>query len=420
MAYFSVGDRSTDYDMKVKKGQGYFREKDIEDGFWGKISTIKCCIEPSSSFRKYKLVAQFNPDENQRHKGALYSKGGFWAGAHDMVKNELGGKYFASSEGDDEQTGFQIDIQQWKWGKKPEITVKQADSDISTKKIWFTFVSRPYFGYPEHNEQKVVLRISLLGAPSASSSFELIHKVDVTQIHDDVFGEGDDEKLENFHDYGALNLRGKGNSVHPKQLYTCNALLKTIREYYSRQKKINIGYIGPDTTENLRSVMRVLTNHEELKKKKYELHVLYEEDWDIPVAEHPYEDTKWDLSMAKLKPKPAFVSEILSGQKSLPRIDILVATYVGPWAVFTSQESKDNYQALLKQIITEKTQFITVDPMAEANAVVSHYKSTEIYGSNINLSDFYIGMDLSPEKMTWQQSCNPSVKVMRWTKEVKS
>ena len=421
MARFTVGGETTDYDLAVKKG--YVLENDgEEDGFFGKLSTIKCEVEPSEGIKIYKLRVEFNPD-NKRNRGARFSRGGFWAGVHDQnVPGEIGSRYFTSCEMIDETTGFQIDIEQWKWGNQPEISFRRVDHHPLSKKIWFTFASRPFFGdfSGDGGVKDVVLRFTLEGWKENGGRTIHIGTVNVTQRHSDSEGKGDDEKLLNLHDYGAFNLQGKGNSVHPKQLYTCNALRRIIVDEFSKKKKIQIGYIGPDTTENLRSVIRILSNDADLKRKKYELHVLYEEEWDIPTAVHNFEGTDFELKKAPLKPNDVFVSQVLSGDRKLPKIDILVATYVGPWAVFTSRKSKENYEELLKQVMTDNTIFITVDPSRPKNCVISHARRTEIYGDKATLTDFYAELGFEDEKMTWKQTDDPVVNVRRWTRGVNS
>jgi hypothetical protein len=421
MARLFVGGESSDYDLHVKKG--YVIENDgEEDGFFGKLSTIKCVIEPSEGFKIYKLRVEFNPN-NKRNRGARFSRGGFWAGVHDQnVPGELGSRYFTSCEMKDETTGFQIDIEQWKWGNQPEISFRRDDRHAPSKKIYFTFASRPFFGdlEAEGEVEGVVLRFTLEACKESGGRTITIGEVNVTQRHSDARGKGDDEKLWNLHDYGAFNLHGKGNSVHPKQLYTCNALRRTIMKEFPNKKKIQIGYIGPDTTENLRSVIRILSEDADLKRKRYQLHVLYDKEWDIPTAVHNFEGTDFELTKAPLKPNDVFVSQVLSGEKKLPKIDILVATYVGPWAVFTSKESKENYQNLLQKIITNGTVFITVDPSNPKNCVISHAKRTEIYGTKVTLTDFYTELGFEDEKMTWKQADYPVVKVRKWTRGGKS
>ena len=133
--------------------------------FYGKLSTIKCVIEPSEGIKIYKLRVDFNPG-NKRNRGARFSRGGFWAGVHDQnVPGELGSRYFTSCEMKDETTGFQIDIEQWKWGNEPEISFRRDNLHPLSKEIWFTFASRPFFGdYSEEGEMKdVVLRFTLEG-----------------------------------------------------------------------------------------------------------------------------------------------------------------------------------------------------------------------------------------------------------------
>ena len=353
MARFTVGGETTDYELNVKKGHVVEHDGE-EDGFFGKLSTIKCCVEPTEGYQIYTLRVKFNPGKNNR--GARQSRGGFWAGVHDqLAKGEVGGKFFTSCEIDNETTGFQIDIEQWKWGKQPEITFRRDRNQAQCNRIWFTFASRPFFGdyLGENQTENVVLEFSLLGKKEIGGRTEVLKRINVTQQHSDIDGEGDDEKLENLHDYGAFNLEGMGNSVHPKQLYTCRALRRTILTDFSEKNEISIGYIGPDTTENLRSVIRILAEDDELKERDYNLHVLYEKDWDIPTAIDNFEGSNLELTNSPLELNDVYISDFLSGSEDLS-IDILLATYVGPWAVFTSKKSKNNYRKLLKKIVKEE------------------------------------------------------------------
>ena len=109
-------------------------------------------------------------------------------------------------------------------------------------------------------------------------------KVSVINVkfqHSQYSSEGDDHKIEFLRDYGAFNLTGEGNSVHPKQVYTCQHIADTIKKDFPENEEIKIGYIG-DTTENLRSVIRMLTSDASLAQKAYKLYVFYDEKWDIP------------------------------------------------------------------------------------------------------------------------------------------
>ena len=167
-------------------------------------------------------------------------------------------------------------------------------------------------------------------------------------------------------------------------------------------------------------LIRLLTEDDVLKSKTYELHVFFEKEWDIPTAIVNFQGTPYDLDLAPLKPNKIFVSDIISGDEKAPAIDILIATYVGPWAVFTSQQSKQNYEELLQKIVTKKTKFITIDPSDAKNTVVSHAKKTEIYGDAVTLTGFYQGLQFESEKLPWMQANSPMVNVRLWTRGVNS
>ena len=114
-----------------------------------------------------------------------------------------------------------------------------------------------------------------------------------------------------------------------------------------------------------------------------------------------------ELTNSPLELNDVYISDFLSGSEDLP-IDILLATYVGPWAVFTSKKSKNNYRKLLKKIVKDGTVFITVDPSDAKNSVISHARRTEEYGDRVTLTNFYQSLNLDDEKMTWKQDSNQS------------
>ena len=339
MNRFTVGGGVTDYEMFVRKGHVHYQDGEI-DGFYGKLTPIKCIIEPSEGMNFHRLRVEFNP-ERPKSRGRKFSRGGFWAGVHDLNEPVVGQNLFTSCEMVEERTGYQIDIKQWKWGPKPEIGFQRNRETQAVKNIYLTFLCRPFFDDASEESESVTARFTLTGMKEIGGHETEISVINVTCTHSDS-GTEQDETLKFLEEYGAFNLNGKGNSVHPKQLYTCNAVKHIITSEFQNTRKINIGYIGPDTTENLRSVIRLLTEDDVLKSKTYELHVFFEKEWDIPTAIVNFQGTPYDLDLAPLKPNKIFVSDIISGDEKAPAIDILIATYVGPWAVFTSQQSKQN------------------------------------------------------------------------------
>ena len=418
MTRLTVGGETEDYKLFVRKGHVQYQDGVI-DGFYGKLTTIKCYIEPSQGMNIYRLRVVFNP-ERPKSRARKFSRGGFWAGVHDLNVPAVGQNLFTSCEMVDEQTGYQIDIKQWKWGPKPEIGFQKDKETQAVKNIYFTFACRPFFYDASEESESVTARFTLTGMRENGGKEEEISCINVTYTHSEDQGSEQDETLTFLEDYGAFNLNGKGNSVHPKQLYTCNAVKHIITNEFQNTRKINIGYIGPDTTENLRSVIRLLKEDDVLKNKTYKLHVFFEKEWDIPTAIVNFQGTPYDLDLAPLRPNKIFVSDIISGDEKAPTIDILIATYVGPWAVFTSQNSKQNYEELLQKIVTKKTKFITVDPSDARNTVISHAKKTEIYGDAVTLTGFYQGLQFESEKLPWMQANSPMVNVRLWTRGVNS
>ena len=69
------------------------------------------------------------------------------------------------------------------------------------------------------------------------------------------------EIYQRFRGYGAILPLGDGNIVHPKQYITIRGMDLIIDEFLvdkNRTSELKIAYIGTDTTENLRSLLRWL------------------------------------------------------------------------------------------------------------------------------------------------------------------
>lgn len=418
MVGLTVRGQQTDRQMLVKKGHQRYIEGE-EAGFFGQLTTLLCCVKPSLKYSKYELIAEFNP-EAPKTDGAKFSRGGFWAGVHDQkTRGKMGGRFFTSSELESDLTGFQIDLSRWSWGTKPCIVFEKDENHTSTEKdIFLTFANRPFFTQNITNDESepiVHLRFTLWGWTKVGMDRQRISEINVEQHFHQNQGEGDDHKIQFLRDYGAFNLTGEGNSVHPKQVYTCQHIADTIQKDFPERKEIRIGYIGPDTTENLRSVIRMLTSDATLGQKEYKLYVFYDEKWDIPTAFHTFEGTEHGLEHAPLKPEPLSNKDLISGKEPPPEIDILIATYVGPWAVFVDEDSKRNYTALLEKIMGTNTKFITIDPSNSKNSVISHVKPTEFYGDQYTLRRFYKDLQYNEEPLAWNAE-NAIVVCRKWTK----
>ena len=90
-----------------------------------------------------------------------------------------------------------------------------------------------------------------------------------------------------FKEYDVTKLSGLGNIIHPKQYLTLRGLKMIIEDDFFRQPResYKIGYIGTDTTENIRSIIRWLSE-QELIEKVSQFIVFYTTDWDYKLLQH--------------------------------------------------------------------------------------------------------------------------------------
>ena len=95
------------------------------------------------------------------------------------------------------------------------------------------------------------------------------------------------EIYQRFREYGAILPLGDGNIVHPKQYITIRGMDLIIDEFLvdkSRTSELKIAYIGTDTTENLRSLLRWLHKNGHMSKV-VEFCLFYYDDWDYDFME---------------------------------------------------------------------------------------------------------------------------------------
>ena len=100
----------------------------------------------------------------------------------------------------------------------------------------------------------------------------------IFQLHNNIRTSTIDDELKLLDEFGAFSLDGNGNSVHPKQLFTSREVVKQIEQ--SENMNLNLAYIGTDTTENLRSLLRSLKENKSVAKKIDTMYLYYTEGWD--------------------------------------------------------------------------------------------------------------------------------------------
>jgi hypothetical protein len=189
----------------------------------------------------------------------------------------------------------------------------------------------------------------------------------------------------------ALDNEGAGNSIHPKQLITIKQVQTCIKNLIDSGKdNIRIAYIGSDTTENLRSVIRFLDANSEGDYVS-NFQVFMTPDWDHEILERL--GPTYSLDKCRFKNKE-IEPHTLPKIGEMPIIDsvadIVIATYVTPWA--TSQfEQGEQYRHLLNKLLGDASVLITTDPKSSSKSVRS--RLDEHYNANALLTGYGLKPD---------------------------
>jgi len=336
----------------------------------GKYKTITF----EASF-KYE-VSEVSPDEWRQH-----SRIGIWTAVKDSpsVVN-VSTRSDAYPHG--KQSNFSILLNDWRFGKDAQI-VFQLEDTHSEDKIGLSLCAVPFFHARDKTDAKTDVTLTLRGIERGDHHSTFIEE-EIIHFNPDTRKTNTDEQIELsiFDKYGAFQLEGDGNSVHPKQLYTAMALKQLLDQ--NGDKGVDVGYIGTDTTENLRSIIRQLktnTSFDNVRK----LVVYYHEGWDekinkkFPLIRLKAENSgdKFELDFVKL-PTDGTVPD-----EAKP-VDIIISTYVTPWAM-NDDKNKRQYSELIQKLLSkENSKLISVDPESSEKVIRSY---TEYF----NLQDMYVG-----------------------------
>lgn len=358
-----------------------------------------------------------------------YSRCGFLLGMHDSPTGEDANaiEYFPTSilptDGRNEyqrvnRCGFDACISQWKFGKSAELKLRVNESGKNSEQSIRLFV-RPF--YPKDIDE---ISIQLTITAQNGHKKETVADHSITFQKDRYAESTVMDQNEWYRDLGAFNWKGEGSSIHPKQLHTSHALKKTIREHFPKKKAIKIAYIGPDTTENLRTVIRTLAEIRKERKFKSMIYIIYDEKWDIPKL-NPFANTPLDLSKTPpwLEIQGIEMSDLQEGElaKSLdfpnadaniqtafveePKTHITLATYVSPWSIGTDEESRIRYESVIDKTMGAETKLITIDPGKREYCVLSLPPDAT---SKNDLHDFYEKrMKLNGSQIIWNNETQP-------------
>ncbi|MEC7168529.1 MAG: hypothetical protein VXW14_06035, partial [Candidatus Thermoplasmatota archaeon] len=241
----------------------------------------------------------------------------------DLLKNVVKHKT------NDSNTWMSANRQTWEEGETPIIEFIHEDKNLRKGVVEFYLLGilRP----PEEQpllDSKVEVSIyaeEVIGEASTTLG-EL--KITFTETGSRVFEYNESKILQRFVD-DSHQLHGEGYSIHPKQLLTVD-ILSMILNHTTVSKwkdKVNVGYIGLDTAENLSSVLRHI-QRSKLNNKIESFTIFYSEKWDGKYKKRfqPY------LSNLSFKVKWKNVDASNEDGETHSDIHIMISTYVTLWA----------------------------------------------------------------------------------------
>lgn len=318
------------------------------------------------------------------------SKIGFFTPYEDLETVErIGTGQYAYPESD-----YVITVADWKFGTDAFLLIKKRNQSKNIQenrtklKIYLCLVAGSFSSQQNHNfngEIKFNMKCFDSTKKDIAEPVQRTLKFSVTSESRELRKPSSTDMLERLERLNALRLSGNGNSIHPKQAVTSDAIVQFIK---SQEKPVSIGYIGTDTTENLRSMIRVLCSHE-LNDKIDNLYIFIDQEWDREILRELQGQHSLDEINQKFN-NVVFVDLLIEKEEDTRytyvdyhknseiqtiedySIDLMVATYVAPWAQRT-HFSTARYKNLLEDFRSKENGYIlSVDPSSSESIVRSN------------------------------------------------
>mgnify|MGYP001201925312 CR=1 FL=1 len=348
-------------------------------------------IDQIDECRKIEFEAEFRygPSDETPNEQRHYSRVGIWTSVQDspkMLSQASSGEKDVGTSKNDYQTGtgddYTVVLDSWRFGRRSEIkfNIKNCDDDTT---ITLALCAIPYFEKSKNPNPMCELHLTIHPTKIGSMQPGIPTEEKITfQLHNNIRTSTIDDELKLLDEFGAFSLDGNGNSVHPKQLFTSREVVKQIEQ--SENMNLNLAYIGTDTTENLRSLLRSLKENKSVAKKIDTMYLYYTEGWDdnlndkFPgiVIDESVTSNLFDLQFIKIPEDGSLPSDAKP-------VDFTIATYVTPWAM-NDEKNKTQYSGLINILLNkEKARLITVDPEDPQKIIRSYYDG------NYNLDGMY-------------------------------
>ena len=175
----------------------------------------------------------------------------------------------------------------------------------------------------------------------------------------------DEEMMIRTFEEHSHQVKGNGSCIHPKQLITVELLKSMLNketiEYFGG--KIDLGYIGLDTGENILSVLRYL-DREELTNMISSLNIFYEEEWDELYRK------RLGATIANCGINVNWVEINSSGIENY-KVDFMISTYVAVWAANEEKIQTAEHEEYFKnsyEWCKDKAFLISVDPLTQGKS----------------------------------------------------
>lgn len=349
-------------------------------------------IDQINDCRKIEFEAEFRYEasEDSPNEQRQYSRVGIWTSVQDSPKVlslATSKDNYATGTGDD----YTVVLDSWRYGKKSEIKFNIDNCDDETS-INLALCAIPYFQKDKEKNPICELHLSLHPTKKGSMQSGIPIEEKITfQLHENIRSSTIDDELQLLDEFGAFSLDGNGNSVHPKQLYTSREVVSQIDR--SESTNLNLAYIGTDTTENLRSLLRSIKENKSVAKKIDTLYLYYLEGWDTALLDK-FPGIGIDESVTSDLFNLEFIQ--IPDDGSVPvdakPVDFTIATYVTPWAM-SDDKNRTQYSGLINTLLNkEYAKLICVDPESSSKIIRSYYQG------DYNLDTMYMDeLNLKPE-----------------------
>lgn len=361
---------------KASNGHLPYPYGDTDIAFYrGHQTWIRLNITDFHGYREITLEADFERYKirsDGRHLGRV----GFWAPVNDKpTPGTAANSIWGNHENRYSDNCFVI-LEDWQFGKKGVIKFDVANSK-EDEEIQLVMCVTPFFK-AEGDEKITKLDFTLTGRRTVT-----IEELDTSsltfRLNERLRKGGQEIDLDILDGLGAMAFSGPGYSTHPKNLYSIYSLKNEIIE---SPKNLNIAYIGTDTTENLRSIIRNISSSDELSKKIHSFSIYYTDEWDNELLNR-FPKLEIDASVSFPINKILIDNGMHLNSGKYGDADVILSTYVAPWAL-KNEKNRKNYEKLLTELMmNDEAKLISIDPASAENSVRAYLEG------EFNLRAFY-------------------------------